>query len=115
MRAALSAQKNKTDRNDACAIAQIVRTGWYQPVHIKSRQAHEIRVLLTNRRMLSNQRQAIDNELQGILRNFGQKVGKVGRGRGAPDRGGFASDVGGRDRVRGKPQPSRTGMAAGGW
>ncbi len=82
VKAALSAQKNKTDRNDARGIAQIVRTGWYQPVHIKSRWAQEMRVLLTNRRMLSNQRQAIDNELRGILRNFGLKVGKVGRGRG---------------------------------
>jgi transposase len=78
----LSAQKNKTDRNDARGIAQIVRTGWYQPVHIKSVWAQEMRVLLTNRRMLSNQRQAIDNELRGILRNFGLKIGKVGRGRG---------------------------------
>jgi transposase len=82
VKAALSAQKNKTDRNDARGIAQIVRTGWYQEVHIKSQRAQEVRVLLTNRRMLSNQRKDIDNELRGILRNFGLKVGKTGQGKG---------------------------------
>lgn len=82
VKAALSAQKNKTDRNDARGIAQIVRTGWYQEVHIKSQRSQEVRVLLTNRRMLSNQRKDIDNELRGILRNFGLKVGKTGQGKG---------------------------------
>jgi transposase len=28
-KAALSAQVNKTDKNDAYGLAQIVRTGWY--------------------------------------------------------------------------------------
>jgi len=82
VKAALSAQKNKTDRNDARGIAQIVRTGWYQEVHIKSQRAQEVRVLLTNRRMLLNQRKDIDNELRGVLRNFGLKVGKTGQGKG---------------------------------
>ncbi len=35
--AALSAMRNKTDRNDARGIAQILRTGWFSPVHMKSR------------------------------------------------------------------------------
>lgn len=38
--AALSAMRNKTDRNDARGIAQILRTGWFSPVHMKSREAH---------------------------------------------------------------------------
>lgn len=81
VKAALSAQKNKTDRNDAAGIAQIVRTGWYQEVHVKSRSAQELRVLLTNRRLLLSQRVDIDNELRGVLRNFGLKVGKVAKGK----------------------------------
>lgn len=77
VKAALSAQKNKTDRNDAVGIAQIVRTGWYRAVHIKSRSAQELRVLLENRRMLSEQRVDLDNQVRGVLRNFGLKIGKV--------------------------------------
>jgi transposase len=81
VKAALSAQPNKTDRNDALGIAQIVRTGWYKEVHVKSRYAQELRVLLSNRRLLLKQRVDIDNELRGILRNFGLKVGKVCKGK----------------------------------
>jgi transposase len=81
VKAALSAQKNKTDRKDAAGIAQIVRTGWYQEVHVKSRSAQELRVLLSNRRLLLSQRVDIDNELRGVLRNFGLKVGKVTKGK----------------------------------
>jgi transposase len=29
-------QINKTDQNDAESLAQIVRTGWYRAVHVKS-------------------------------------------------------------------------------
>jgi len=80
VKAALSAQKNKTDRNDAVGIGQIVRTGWYREVHVKSRCTQEMRVLLSNRRLLLSQRVDIDNELRGVLRNFGLKVGKIAKG-----------------------------------
>lgn len=36
VKAALSAMPVKTDRNDARGIAQVVRTGWFKPVHVKS-------------------------------------------------------------------------------
>ena len=94
VKAALSAQKNKTDRKDAAGIAQIVRTGWYQEVHVKSRPAQEMRVLLSNRRLLLSQRVDIDNELRGVLRNFGLKVGKIAKGK-------FAERV--RELVSGEP------------
>jgi transposase len=94
VKAALSAQKNKTDRKDAVGIAQIVRTGWYQEVHVKSRSAQEMRVLLSNRRLLLSQRVDIDNELRGVLRNFGLKIGKVAKGK-------FAERV--RELVSGEP------------
>ena len=48
--AALSAMRNKTDKNDARGIAQVVRSGWYRPVHMKSRDAHYIRALLSSRK-----------------------------------------------------------------
>lgn len=50
--AALSAMPNKTDRTDAHGIAQILRTGWFSPVHMKSREAHGVRALLSTRKAL---------------------------------------------------------------
>jgi transposase len=43
--AALSAMRNKTDKNDARGIAHVLRTGWFSPVHMKSREAHGVRAL----------------------------------------------------------------------
>lgn len=48
--AALSAMRNKTDKNDARGIAQVLRSGWYSPVHMKSRRSHAIRTLLSSRK-----------------------------------------------------------------
>ncbi len=36
MKAALSAQLNKSDRNDARGIAHMMRVGLYRPVHVKT-------------------------------------------------------------------------------
>jgi transposase len=47
VKAALSAMRNKTDKNDARGIAQLLRTGWYSKVHIKSMESHRIRALLS--------------------------------------------------------------------
>jgi transposase len=35
-KAAVGAIPNKTDRNDARAITQIMRTGWFRAVHVKT-------------------------------------------------------------------------------
>ena len=32
----------KTDRKDACGIANLIRMGWYQPVHLKTPAAREL-------------------------------------------------------------------------
>ena len=50
VQAALAAMRNKTDRNDARGIAQILPTGWYRPVHVKSIESHYIRTLLAARK-----------------------------------------------------------------
>jgi transposase len=52
MKASLSAMRNKTDRNDARGIAQMMRVGLFRVVHVKSRESHELRLLLTNRSVL---------------------------------------------------------------
>ena len=81
MRAVLQAQINKTDRNDARGIAQMMRAGLYRPVHVKTLRSQKLRMLLTHRKLLQSKAIAIDNDLRGTLRNFGLKVGVVGTGR----------------------------------
>jgi transposase len=53
VKAALSAMVVKTDRKDARSIAQLLRMGWYRPVHRKSADAQEVRALLVGRKLLA--------------------------------------------------------------
>ena len=78
MRAVLKAQINKTDRNDARGIAQMMRAGLYRPVHVKALRSQKLRMLLTNRKLLQAKAIAVENDLRATLRNFGLKVGMVG-------------------------------------
>ncbi len=79
MRAVLKAQINKTDRNDARGMAQMMRAGLYRPVHVKTLRSQKLRMLLTHRKLLQSKAISIDNDLRGTLRNFGLKVGVVGK------------------------------------
>src|ERR1700739_1005045 len=79
MRAMLKAQINKTDRNDARGLAQMMRVGLYRPVHVKTLRSQKLRMLLTHRKLLQSKAIAIENDLRTTLRNFGLKVGIVGR------------------------------------
>jgi transposase len=79
MQAVLKAQINKTDRTDARGIAQMMRVGIYRPVHVKTLRSQKLRMLLTHRQLLQSKAIAIENELRGTLRNFGLKVGMVGK------------------------------------
>jgi transposase len=78
MRAVLKAQINKTDRNDARGIAQMMRVGLYRPVHVKTLRSQKLRMLLTHRKLLQSKAIAVENDLRATLRNFGLKVGVVG-------------------------------------
>src|SRR5207253_10939317 len=78
MKAALSAQINKTDRNDARGIAQMMRVGLYRPVHVKTLTSQKQRMLLTARQLVKAKAIDIESDLRGTLRNFGLKVGVVG-------------------------------------
>jgi transposase len=66
--------RNKTDRNDARGIAQILRTGWYRPVHVKSIESHYIRTLLAARKALLRKCIDLENEVRGLLKVFGIKL-----------------------------------------
>src|SRR5213596_2861033 len=78
MQAVLKAQINKTDRNDARGIAQMMRAGLYRPVHVKTLRSQKLRMLLTHRKLLQAKAIAVENDLRATLRNFGLKVGVVG-------------------------------------
>lgn len=75
VRDAFKAMPVKTDRNDARGIAQLMRLGWFRPVHCKSMLAQEVRALLTARKLVQSKLFDIEMSLRGVLRGFGLKVG----------------------------------------
>ena len=77
--AAMKTMPNKTDRNDARALAQIMRTGWFRQVHVKSRQSRRWRSLLVARRTVLNHMRSIENVVRGITREDGIKLGTPSR------------------------------------
>jgi transposase len=77
VRTALQAMPVKSDRNDARGIAQLMRLGWFRPVHCKSVAAQEMRALLTARKLIQTKLFDVEMSLRGILRGFGLKVGKT--------------------------------------
>lgn len=76
-RAALKMQINKTDQNDAEGLAQIMRTGWYRAVHVKSYEAHRARALLGARAQLVGMRTRLSNHIRGVLKVFGLLPGAM--------------------------------------
>jgi transposase len=77
VRTAFKIMPVKTDRKDARGIAQLMRLGWFRPVHCKSMPAQEMRALLTARKLLQGKLHDVELSLRGILRGFGLKVGKT--------------------------------------
>lgn len=73
--AALSLQVNKTDANDAHGIAQVVRSGWYRPVAVKSLASCKMRAMLAARRHLVSVRTSLYNQIRGLLKTFGVVLG----------------------------------------
>jgi transposase len=77
VRDAFKAMPVKSDRNDARNIAQLMRLGWFRPVHCKSLAAQEVRTLLGARKLLQAKLHDVEMSLRGILRGFGLKVGRT--------------------------------------
>jgi len=75
VRDAFKAMPVKTDQKDARGIAQLMRLGWFKPVHCKSVSAQETRALVTARKLLQAKRHDVEMSLRGVLRGFGLKVG----------------------------------------
>jgi transposase len=79
VRAAMSVQRNKTDKADALGIAHIMRTGWFRRAHIKTQSCYRMRLLLTHRRNLKRKFLDLENAIRHSLKSFGIRLGKVGR------------------------------------
>src|SRR6266545_2233765 len=79
VRAAMSAQRNKTDATDALALAHIVRTGWFRQAHIKSESCYRRRLLLTQRRNLKRKVLDLENTMRHSLKAFGIRIKGTGR------------------------------------
>ncbi len=81
VKAALSAMRNKTDKNDARGIAQLLRSGWYSRVHVKSIESHQVRALLSSRKAVLAKCIDLEQEIRGLFKVFGIKLPpKLGHG-----------------------------------
>ena len=65
---------HKTDRNDARGLAQLARTGFFKPVHVKSLPAHAVRALIMARKKLVGQRVTLENQIRGLAVVFGARL-----------------------------------------
>ena len=65
---------HKTDRNDARGLAQLARTGFFKPVHVKSLAAHAVRALILARKKLVGQRVTLENQIRGLAVVFGVRL-----------------------------------------
>ncbi|MER8709012.1 IS110 family transposase [Mesorhizobium sp. M1088] len=79
MRTSLSAMRNKTDKNDARGIAQMMRMAWFRAVHVKGVENQRFRTMLANRKLLKRKLVDLENHIRGSLRVHGLKVGAIGR------------------------------------
>lgn len=79
-KAALSLRVNKTDANDAWGLAQVVRTGWFREVAVKSMDAHKLRMLIVARAQLVGQRQSLANHIRGLMKTFGIVIARGSKG-----------------------------------
>lgn len=80
VKAALSAMTVKTDRKDARGIAQLLRMGWYRPVHAKSADAQAVRALLVGRKLLQAKLLDVELSFRGILRGYGLRLARLAGG-----------------------------------
>jgi transposase len=65
---------HKTDRNDARGLAQLARTGFFNPVHVKSLPSHAVRALIMARKKLVGQRITLENQIRGLSVVFGVRL-----------------------------------------
>ena len=69
--AALSVRMNKSDPNDACGLAELIRVGWYREVRVKSDDSQAVRSLLVARSRLVSIRRDLENQVRSLLKEIG--------------------------------------------
>lgn len=77
----LSARVNKSDAADAEGLAQLARTGWFTPVHIRSEEADRLRALVGASERLIRLRKDLEGHIRGVLKTFGIRMTGIGLGR----------------------------------
>jgi transposase len=70
----LKARLNKTDRNDARGIAELMRAGLYKAVHVKTQASQHSKLLLSVRRLLKIKVIDLDNMIRAVLLQSGRKL-----------------------------------------
>ena len=68
-RAAMSAQRNKTDAADALGLAHLMRTGWFRQAYVKTEGAYRLKASFDP-----------ENAIRHSLKSFGVLLSKVRRG-----------------------------------
>ena len=63
----------KTDRKDARGLAQLIRMGWFRPVHAKSMGSQEVRALLVARKQLLGRLIDVELSIRGIRAALGRR------------------------------------------
>lgn len=76
----LSARPNKSDAADAEGLAQLARTGWFTPVHVRSEESDRLRSLIGARAQLISLRKDLEGHVRGILKTFGIRLTGIGKG-----------------------------------
>lgn len=69
--AALSVRMNKSDRNDAKGLAELVRVGWYREVRVKSVESQKVRAILVARSRLVSIRRDLENQVRSMIKEYG--------------------------------------------
>jgi transposase len=71
---AIKSRRIKSDKADAWALAEMLRTGWFTAVHVKSVDSHRIKTLLGARDQLVKIKRSLGNQVRGLLRPFGIRL-----------------------------------------
>ena len=74
---ALSMRRNKTDRNDAEGLAELMRIGWYKEANVRTPEAQVIRSMLSARYQMRMSRRDLMNQMRGIVKTFGLITGST--------------------------------------
>jgi transposase len=71
---AIKSRRIKSDKGGAWALAEMLRTGWFTSVHVKSMDSHRLKTLLGARDQLVKVKRSLGNQVRGLLRPFGVRL-----------------------------------------